>query len=468
MRNVSPPAYPLGDGREPRNHARGALGTTHKVHGALSAQAAYVRPPDPLVPGRIGGQRAARLRQRPGGAAGAGPDRGRADRPPRPRRALAAGRAAAPAGPGRGRPLRAAPGPDRPSAGPGRGRHARRPVRQAAAAAGLLPRPLGLRAAALPGHLGHVHAAALPRLPAGLPGRQLADVRGRHRADVRAGLAAGTDRGAAGRPAGRALPLLRVALLAGRPAGPGPERRPGHRAGGVGARHPDPQVLRPAPHHGPALPRAGRRAARHRAAQGPDARQPLGGDRRTARGRARLRAGGRRRPGRPRRAERGHPGGLPLHRAGAALAGGVAGLAARLQQRGGHRGGPLLRGDGRPGRHRRGLGRTPRERRRHPVHRRPVPLPRRPRRQPRPAARHRPAHPARRDDGPGRRDRQRQDHADRAAPPALRRHRRQHHGGRPGDQRTLPGQAARTGRGRLRGTHPVLRLGARERADGRS
>ena len=123
--------------------------------------------------GAVGGGRGGRLLHGAAHPAGAQVDGGRAGAAPRPGGRLARRRAGAAARPAGGRAVRHPALAGRPAAGARRGGDARRPLRAPPAAAGGLPRPLGVGPAAVPGHHGPADPAAVPRLPAGLPGGQL-------------------------------------------------------------------------------------------------------------------------------------------------------------------------------------------------------------------------------------------------------------------------------------------------------
>ncbi|WP_374118259.1 ABC transporter transmembrane domain-containing protein [Streptomyces sp. RKAG337] len=424
--------------------------------------------PHPRPVGRLRG--GGRPRVEHGAADPARPevDGGRPGRGPRPVGGVARRRCAAGPRPAGGRAVRAAALAGGAAAGERRGVDALRPVRASAAAARRLPRPLGLRAAAVARHDGPADPADVPGVPAGVPGGERRRDRAGLRDPVLAGLDARPGAAAADRPAGDPLLGVRGPVLAGRPVRAGPGRRSGHGGRGVGARRADHQGLRPAPQPDRGVPREGARAAPYRTAQGEAAGGHLGADHDAARGRHRRGADPRDHAGVRRRAVGRHPRRVPDHRARAALAGGVAGLPAGDQQRVGDGGRPVLRGDRRRGgrrvRPRRPAGRGPG---RGAVRGRALPLPGRAGEHPRPAARHRSAHPPRRDDGAGRRHRLRQDHAHRADPPAARRHRWPDHARRRGHLGAVAGAAARAGRGRLRGADAVLRDRPGERGDGR-
>ena len=100
-------------------------------------------------------------------------------------------------------------------------------------------------------------------------------------------LAARADHRRAGGAAGGAVLPVRVQVPGAGPALAGPGRRPGHHGRGIGARHPDPQGVRPQRAPRPTLPARGRRPARHRDRQGQGDLEAVGGDRRAARGRLR-------------------------------------------------------------------------------------------------------------------------------------------------------------------------------------
>ena len=148
---------------------------------------------------------------------------------------------------GRGGPGGAAP-PVRDQPGHHRGNpDAGVPLRPPAGPHRILPRPLGFRPAAVPGHDG-------PELPAPLDGVRRHHAGGhhpdgdhRHRGDVLHELAAGPDLPGRRRAHhGLQLPVPHP-VQQGCPAQPGPGRRPRHHRGGVGSRHPRPEGLRPQP-----------------------------------------------------------------------------------------------------------------------------------------------------------------------------------------------------------------------------
>lgn len=254
----------------------------------------------------------------------------------------------------------------------GRGADAGRPVRQAAAPPDRLPRPVGLRAAALARHDRSDAGPDVPGLPADVPAGQRRDDPGGLRPAAGPGLVARAGPADPGDPARRGLLGLRGPVRAGRPPRPGPGRRPDDGRRGERPRHPDRQGLRPPPQPGPGLPRAGRPAARHGTGQGPATRDDLGGHhRRTGTGHRRG-ARPRHRAGRGRGPVGGHARRVPVDGAGAALAGGVDRLPAGDEPGGRHRDGTVLRGDGRRG----GAGRPGHRRHHgHPARRRRAPRP---------------------------------------------------------------------------------------------
>ena len=172
-------------------------------------------------------------------------DHRRPDRGSRPRRAAAAGAAGPRAGGARGvldlgAPLGAVHRGARP-----RDRDPARPLRAAPGAADELPRPLGVRPAALACHPGPVLDPSVRRLLAALPGPQHPSG---HRGDRRAAapLLAARAGGRRDRAAGDlALDALREGLRRGLAARPGRAGRPRHPRGGGRGRHPGDQVLRP-------------------------------------------------------------------------------------------------------------------------------------------------------------------------------------------------------------------------------
>ena len=237
-----------------RRHERSPHGRRSALRPtpARAAPSAALRPP---APRRTDRQRCRRARRHPRGAGD--PARHPRDRrrPGRPRRArhpalARARRAGVRCRRGRADPAAQAAGRGRRQ--PGRGDHARRPVRAPAAAAGRLPRPLGVRPAAVPGDLGPHDDPLVRRVLRDLPGGERAHGRRRRRgAGVALAVARAGDRGhggpAHGHHAGAGAPLL-----ARRPPVPGPGGRPRHRRRGVGARHPGAQVAGPrAAAHGP-------------------------------------------------------------------------------------------------------------------------------------------------------------------------------------------------------------------------
>ena len=238
--------------------------------------AVAVRPAVPLVAGPHAGVGAAR----DAGAAGGPADhRGGRRRPAQP---TATGPALIPlraAGPGlrhrRGRTVLRAPLGHEPQQPAARARPARRPLPAAAAAAGLLPRPLGLRAAALPRQQRHVHRPAVRRLRRDLPRRQPGHLRRRPDPAAAHLLAAGSGRPADHRAADRRRAALGEAVQHRVAAGPGRAGRAGHRRRGVRAGHPGGEVARPQRAGVRPVRPQGRPAARPGAAQGAHARAAL-------------------------------------------------------------------------------------------------------------------------------------------------------------------------------------------------
>lgn len=195
--------------------------------------------------------------------------RSRDGRHRRPRRGrVVGGRRAGPVRPGRGAVHLAAP-LLHPAAGGGRGEpgpHQHLPA--PAAPARRVPRRLGLRPAALPRPGGPGAAAPLDRLRLRDARGGDGDHRGRPRPAVRDVLAAGPAVPGRGRADHDPLVPLPHRLPGGLPPLPGPGRRPRHHRGGVRARHPRAQGLRPRPGRAGRLPRRGRDPAGHRGAQG--------------------------------------------------------------------------------------------------------------------------------------------------------------------------------------------------------
>ena len=257
---------------------------------------------------------------------------------------------------------------------------------------------------------------------------------------------------------------FRTTLQQGGPPEPGPGRRPRHHRGGIGARHPCPESLRPQPRSPGELQRTGRGtpADRDRQSQAPGRLQHGGHP--AAGTRPGRRPGGGHYAGRGRPAEHRRPGGILRHRSRGRRASGIlrhaAGHGADRQDR--HR--PSLRGHGR-GEHHHPPGQSPGSR---PGSRAPCAstLPRfafedapdKPHLQG-----SQPGHPARRNHGPGGHHRQRQERAAPTGPPPLRRHRRLHHHRRRGPARVLRGGTAHGGGRGLRGHHPVLEFRSGQR-----
>lgn len=432
------------------------------------AQAAVRRRPgrDPRVQRRAGDPPRPEVdRRRPGGG-------------PRPRRGLARRAVSPAAGHRRGRVVRGAAVDGGAPAGRGRGGDAGRSVPASATAAGGVPRPLGIGAAALARDHGPDAAASVPGFPADLPAGQRCDDPDRRRHFADAAVDAGAGAARSGGAADSHLPALRDEVLDGGTPGPGPGRRSDDGRRGERARHPHHQGLRPAPQPGPRLPFPLGAAAHHGAGQGPPAGGHLVRQHPAPGAGHRCGAGARHGPGRERRPLGGHPGRLSLHGARAALAGGVDRLPAGDEPGVGDGDRAVLRGDGRgrgDGRLRRGRtgrgGRLgPGERpgpRRNGLRGRGVPLPRRGTRLRARAVPDRSADPARRDDGPGGGHGLRQDDAHRPGAAAARGHRGTDHAGRYGHRHHAPGATARAGVGGVRGADALLGERRGERADGR-
>ena len=376
------------------------------------------------------------LRRAPGhaGAARRPPahrGRGRwADRPRRPGGVDPAARPGPAVRRRRGGAVLPAPLGDEPQLPAHRARPARRPLPAAAAAAGRLPRPVGLGPAALPRHHRRLHGPSLRRLRGRVPRGQPDHVRRRPRAAAGHVLAAGADGPADDGAAD--LPRVAVGEAVQHPVAPGagPAGRADHRRRGGRAGHPRREVAGPQRPGVRPLRRQGHRAPRHGAGEGPHAgpavvhlRAAPAGD---ARGDPRRRGDG----GEHRRADRRRAGRLrrAVHRP--AVADPVAGLPVRLRPGDGER----LRPDRRAARradHRHRPARGPPRGARLPrppaVPGRGLPLPGVGRGG---ARRDRPRHRTGRDRGAGRLDRIGQDDAHRAGRAALRRHRRPGHRGR--------------------------------------
>ena len=171
--------------------------------------------------------------------------------------AVAAGRPAAGARRRRGRAVLGAAHAVRPADDAGRGDHAGRDLRPPAEAAGGVPRPLAGRATDVPGGVRPGDHPPVPRVRPGVPDRQSDHLRrrGGHPAD--AVLAARADHRGAGHSAGGAVLPVRGQVPGAGPALPGSGRRSRHHGRGIGARHPDPQGLRPQRAPQPAIPGAG-------------------------------------------------------------------------------------------------------------------------------------------------------------------------------------------------------------------
>ena len=184
------------------------------------------------------------------------------DRAAGPVSAVAAGRPVARARGGRGGPVLGAADAVGKADHGCRGHHAGGDLRPSAEACRRLPRPLARRAADVAGGVRPGNHPPVPGLRAGLPDRQPDHLRGRggHPADPV--LAAGADHRGAGHPADRPVRAVRDQVPGAGPSIAGSGRRSGHHGRGIGARHPDPQGVRPQPVLRPAVPRPGPRSAR--------------------------------------------------------------------------------------------------------------------------------------------------------------------------------------------------------------
>ncbi|CAA9293129.1 MAG: Heterodimeric efflux ABC transporter, permease/ATP-binding subunit 1, partial [uncultured Friedmanniella sp.] len=406
--------------------------------------------------GALRGRRHRRDDRRPAGHQG---------RHRRPDRRLGPGRAvrARPAGPDprcrRGRadvpaPVDRLPGDER-----RRVRRPHRPLREAAAAADGLPRPLALRSAAVADHERPGHHPPVPRLRAAVhPHQHRPDPRD-HGDPAQPLLAARPRRAGLDGADHLAVPAQRARVhpALAQDAGPERRRRLDHRGGGL--RAPRHQVLRSRPARVRQVRRPGRAAVRLLGGARPAERALLDDARGDPQHHPHRRAGPRGRRGRPAEDHAGHPGRLHHLDAVPGLAGHRPGLPAGAGA-GVDDGGRPDRGDLRLRErdHRRGAepragpGPAPLRGRRVPLrrlrHRRAAP----------PRPRHRPG----RDRRPGRRDRVGQEHPHHARAAAVRRDRRPDHHRRRRRPRPAARRAPPGGGDRLRGPDAVLHVGAGE------
>ena len=185
--------------------------------------------------------------------------------------------------------------------------HAARPLRAPPAAADGLPRPVAVRAAALPGDQRPVEHPAVLRLRPAVPGDEHPPARGRHPGAAEDVLAARPGRRGRVGPDRHAVQPLRAPLRADLPAGPGPAGRPGHGGRGGRGRHPGHQELRARTVRVRPLQRVRAHALRHLHGQGPAVREVLDLPRGDPQRRGGRRAAVRRPRRRPRRPHTGHP-----------------------------------------------------------------------------------------------------------------------------------------------------------------